>query len=86
MRNKKTAMKTPVCNLCGKAMEKGFIPDVAHGTVRRAVWHRGDPEPALLFGMPLGGLSIDKLETLPITTFRCPECGLLQFYANADEE
>ena len=78
-------MSESTCPDCGKAMEKGFVPDFAYAAIAQMVWHRGEPEPAHLLGIKTG-VKVDKKEFVPITSYRCTGCGVLRFYAQVPDE
>jgi|TARA_R110001592_G_scaffold94521_2_gene273425 hypothetical protein len=68
-------------------MEKGFIPDNTFLGALQTLWHPGDPESASrsVFGLELKNrtqtINVDETETRKISTYRCPDCGLLRSYA-----
>ena len=68
---------SPRCPKCQKTMERGHVPDVAHGRVLQTSWSRGAPEPQRFFG----GIKLRTKEQVPLTAFRCPGCGYVEFYA-----
>lgn len=56
---------------------QGFVPDLAHfNTATKQQWTEGVPEPSFW-----QGLKLSNRERIPIATYRCPRCGLLQSYA-----
>jgi hypothetical protein len=60
-------------------MEAGFIPDLGEANMANTPqWTDGAPERSFWLGLKLRGK-----ERIPITTYRCPRCGLLQSYAVA---
>jgi hypothetical protein len=60
-------------------MVKGFIIDRGdHNAVTLPAWTEGMPEKKW-YGLRAKG------EKLPTTTYRCPRCGLLQWYAQPNE-
>lgn len=60
-------------------MEEGFVPDLAHlNSPTAPKWMEGAPEPSFWQGLKMKGK-----ERIPVMTFRCPQCGLLQSYARA---
>ncbi|MBI1248754.1 hypothetical protein GC197_13050 [bacterium] len=63
-------VKCPDCDL---EMEAGFPADHSQGFYSISRWIRGD----LTFLKTIGIAS----ESFPITTYRCPDCGLLRSYA-----
>ena len=67
----------PRCPKCDKAMDRGHIPDVAHGAVLQLSWAPGEPA-ARRF---IGGIKYDADKVTPLTGYRCPTCGYVEFYA-----
>ena len=67
----------PQCPKCQKHMERGHIPDLAHGAVRESSWAPGDAVPQRFFG----GIKYKAGETIPLSAYRCPTCGYIEFYA-----
>jgi predicted RNA-binding Zn-ribbon protein involved in translation (DUF1610 family) len=66
------------CPSCRVAMEEGFLLDKGdYNAPSQQEWAEGAPEPSFWTGLKLKGK-----EKLPVTTFRCPNCGLLQSYAS----
>jgi hypothetical protein len=57
-------------------MEEGFILDNSHAARLQSEWVQGLPEESWFGGVKLKG----RLH-LPVTTFRCPNCGYLESYA-----
>lgn len=57
-------------------MEPGYGLDNTHGGALRGHWAPGEPEKSWWTG-----LKVDKAARMPITMFRCPECGRLESYA-----
>jgi hypothetical protein len=73
------------CPDCQREMQRGFVPDVAFGCYQPAHWHPGEPETEKSFGMKVGpGVHRDPKKSIPISSYRCPKCGLLRLYALAD--
>jgi hypothetical protein len=67
----------PNCLSCKVEMEEGFIPDLGHANAAsQPKWTEGAPEKSFWTG-----LKLKDRERLPIATYRCPQCGLLQSYA-----
>lgn len=66
-------MNTPRCNTCDCPMQEGFLLDrygeYSEGSM---VWASGS-----FWSYMLG-----KVKAYPVTTWRCPKCGLLQNYAS----
>lgn len=74
---------TPKCRTCSVELDKGFIPDYSHGAAFQSKWVEGDAEKAdrMMF-MKMPGIKIPKLdEGIKVDAYRCPQCGLLEFYA-----
>ena len=57
-------------------MEDGFVLDHTHGGRVQSGWVEGKPERSIWIGIKLKGR-----EQMPITTYRCPQCGYLESYA-----
>jgi hypothetical protein len=57
-------------------MEPGFVADRTHGGSLQEVWNPGVPETSFWTG-----LKMDKKQSIPVTTVRCPKCGALEAYA-----
>jgi hypothetical protein len=69
----------PVCPKCDKAMDRGHVPDVAHGQVLQSNWAPGEPASRRFFG----GIKFDYDSQLPLIAYRCPKCGYVELYARA---
>ena len=68
---------TVECTRCHSQMESGWVPDNTQGGLLRENWCPGEPQPSLLMG-----LKVEKKDkVIPVTTFRCPNCGYLESYA-----
>lgn len=67
---------TPTCPDCQASMEIGFVPD-HYAQIIQSHWHPGTATNKTL----VGNLKLDVKAMIPITTFRCPQCGLLKHYA-----
>ena len=57
-------------------MESGWVPDNTYGGLQRENWCPGEPQPSFWTSLKA---EIDKF--IPVTTFRCPNCGYLESYA-----
>ncbi len=79
-------MNEPKCPDCQVEMEVGFLPDHAHARIIQTSWYRGEAEPQTVFGFEGFGLKLDLKKCMPVTAYRCPECGLLRLYANEAEK
>lgn len=70
-------MSTPqTCPDCQGDMEMGFVPD-HYAQIIQSHWHPGTATNKTVFG----NLKLDSSAMIPITTFRCSQCGLLKHYA-----
>lgn len=70
-----------ICSKCGGSLNEGFIIEHALGnTAFSAKWHPGKPECNVF-----GGTQIEKDQLIPIRSYRCEQCGFLEFYANPCE-
>ena len=63
-------------------MERGHIPDLAHGAARESAWA---PGPAVEQRF-LGGIKYKANETIPLSAYRCPSCCYVELYALRDDE
>jgi len=70
------ARKNPTCVQCRTPMEPGFMADHGYGAVYPQAWLPGKPE-----WSRWTGLKFKKNDIMPVTTFRCPECGRLDAFA-----
>jgi len=61
-------------------MDAGFLLDSGYGGSVVARWIVGKPERAFLRGVKTNRRKI------PVTAYRCTECGALEFYAHAEDE
>lgn len=69
------------CMRCGGPMEQGFVADKAHYSLPETQnWVEGAPEKSFWTG-----LKMKDRDILPVSTFRCEKCGLLESYAGAQE-
>ena len=64
------------CPDCQAEMEIGFVPDL-YAQIVQSRWHPG-PATSKTF---VGNLKLDNKAMIPITAYRCPQCGLLKHYA-----
>lgn len=67
----------PRCQKCQKTMEEGYVPDIGYGNVQLASWSPGTPEGRRY----MGGIKMRTQDLLPLTAFRCPNCGYVELYA-----
>ena len=65
------------CPKCNRAMEIGFVADVAYGVIMQSNWTAGITVPRRFFG----GIKWRLQDSSPITTYRCSGCGFLESYA-----
>lgn len=76
--------KTPVCLVCQKQMELGFLTDVGHGNmINLPRWCEGEPERSFLFGE---AKQSQRKEGLKVVAYRCPQCEALRLYAPSTHE
>lgn len=76
---RKSEMEVLTCVKCGGGMQEGFVPDkTVAGSAAIANWYAG---PAV--GGQFGDLNRLHLQpAIPVATFRCSDCGFLEFYAD----
>jgi hypothetical protein len=69
----------PTCPKCNEFMDRGHIPDYAHGDVMalQTVWSPGDPVPRRF----QTGIKADRDAQIPVTAYRCAACGFVELYA-----
>ena len=65
------------CARCQGIMELGWVPDTARNRTVQSAWVPGKPEPREFF---LGRIWKSD-QNIPVTAFRCANCGYLEFYA-----
>jgi hypothetical protein len=71
----------PVCLVCKKEMERGFLTDKGGGvSIHLPRWCAGDPQKG--FGGDVKGSQRD--EGLKVVAYRCPECEALRLYAPSE--
>jgi hypothetical protein len=70
----------PRCPKCDKPMDPGHVPDVAHCQVLRSCWAPREPEVRRY----LGGIKYRAKELIPLSAYRCPDCGYVELYARPD--
>jgi hypothetical protein len=62
-------------------MEQGYTIDRGHANAQQVgKWARGEPKPVKFLGISYTQ-SVKDRDLLPIVTWRCPRCGLLESYA-----
>jgi hypothetical protein len=72
----------PVCLVCKKDMELGFLTDKGHGiTVHLPRWCPGAPDKPLIGGDIKNS---QQKEGLKVVAYRCPECEALRLYAPSE--
>ena len=64
------------CPKCKARMEEGFLLDKTHGANLSSHWIAGAPERSFWTGVKVRGKRL-----VPVRTFRCTSCGLLESYA-----
>jgi hypothetical protein len=58
-------------------MVSGWVPDNTQAGFQQENWSPGEPQPSFWTG-----LKVEKKDiVIPVTTFRCPNCGYLESYA-----
>lgn len=70
----------PKCPKCDRVMDRGHLPDMGHAQVFQSSWAPGEPE-ARRF---IGGIKYHEAEVIPLSVYRCPDCGFLELYARPD--
>lgn len=65
------------CLRCQTTMTPGFIADNSQNHHVQEKWSPGEPMSSFW-----RGLHVDAKEAIPVTTLRCPKCGMLESYAN----
>jgi len=68
--------RAPECPRCEQPMERGYMVDHSYGSAYPTAWVEGHPEWSRWSGLRLKG----KVK-VPVTTFRCPQCGRLESFA-----
>ena len=68
---------TVECTRCNAHMESGWVPDNTHTGLQRENWCPGEPQPSFWTGLKVAKKDL----VIPVTTFRCPNCGYLESYA-----
>ena len=76
-------MSYPIhCPKCAGAMLPGFVLDRGHAnSLAPSYWQEGAPEKSFWTGIKTRGH-----QQLPITTYRCGQCGFLESYARETTE
>lgn len=68
------------CPKCNSEMETGWVLDKGHLSEFQTNWVPGKPKNTL-FSFFTGGKSRTGKVVRPIESYRCLECGYLEFYA-----
>jgi hypothetical protein len=68
--------RTSPCPKCNRAMERGFVADVAYGMILQSNWTAGIPVRRRF----IGGIKWRADTSRPIVTYRCTGCGFLESY------
>jgi hypothetical protein len=61
-------------------MEEGYLPDRGEGYTYLTSWYPGKPKMGFL---GIKGIVWGTLKGIPVTMYRCPECGCLKSYAKS---
>ena len=70
------------CKTCHTEMEQGYVPDGSNRGSIKSIWLKGEQIEEEYKGIKRGLLHIpNREEGKDIITFRCPQCGILEFYA-----
>lgn len=69
------------CIRCHAHMDAGYLADSTYGGYKRQSWSPGTPQRSIWTG-----LKVDAQQSLPVSTFRCPQCGYLESYAAVADE
>jgi hypothetical protein len=69
-------MRTPICPTCDRPMQAGFLID-------RLAGHQNDA--AFWASGSFWSYILGREKVYPVTTWRCPRCGLLQSFAGPQE-
>ncbi|MFC1781478.1 PF20097 family protein [Planctomycetota bacterium] len=66
------------CPKCNLLMQQGYILDAMYGNAVNTTskWSKGKPKKLLSFALPSA-----EINSMEITTYRCPKCGYLESYA-----
>lgn len=80
-------MSEKKCSDCGVGLEIGYVPEFVHGGAIRSRWYRGVTEKSKFLGLEVGGgtIRVPPIGGIPVRAYRCPECGVLKFYAEKGE-
>jgi hypothetical protein len=73
---------TKNCPKCNGLMTIGFIADRGSNISRFvAEWIEGEPEKVRYLGTSGSNLEVEGRRKLPISSFRCEDCGYLEAFA-----
>lgn len=75
------------CPECQVVMQQGIIIDHTYANLLASAWHPWPVEFNKFFGFDVGkshGMKLDRTRMLQVSSFRCPQCGLLRNYAFQD--
>ena len=64
------------CLKCQGTTEEGYMPDFTYGNIAVTSWIAGAPETSIWRGLKLSGK-----DRIPVTAYRCTQCGFLELYA-----
>ena len=64
------------CHKCGAPMVEGFLHDEGNAGKFSTRWVAGKPEMGFL-----GTVKVSGKEQHPVQSFRCSQCGCLEFFA-----
>jgi len=68
-----------ICPDCEVDMVEGFLPDNAHLANLQIYWHPGPAKQTKFLGMD-NGVKVQGRRTIPVSAFRCAQCGLIRLY------
>jgi hypothetical protein len=72
----------PVCLVCQKAMEPGFLTDLGHyNSIHLPRWCPGAPEASIWSG---DAKRSQVKAGYQVVAYRCPQCEALRLYAPSD--
>jgi hypothetical protein len=72
----------PTCPDCRTDMLSGFCTNAVPARLLcLGWWHPGEVQQRRMLGVIPLGIEYDRQQEIPVTTYRCPECGLLRSYA-----
>lgn len=75
------ANRAPDCIRCRTQMEAGYLLEAGdHNSRTVTQWVEGEPEKSFWTG-----LRLKDRDVMPVMTFRCPNCGYLESYAQVKQ-